>query len=284
MLRLVSNNATVNPTYRGPMTHRAMTFELSTPTALLQSLHFYFPTHISANLAAGLYPSFSEVSLLIGPPASGIPEQDRITRDFLQIPIQQVFGATRSGADMYVEQIIKEVSAGRLRGVIVYVDWKSRAQEVAEQMEEEMGMARRPRRRNARRTARRTAPRPAPSGMFGGNVGTIFGPGDPGPTYMSGSPAFGDEHANENRDYMRLLLGGGGHGDGHDDSNGWDWTSPMALAQEARQRPGTTLRQLLETSAPPGLMETMGEGWSEFLDAIEGGVRTAALAGGRGQF
>ena len=259
------------------MNHRAMAFEL------LQSLHFYFPTHISANLAAGLYPSFSEVSLLVGPPASGTPDQDRNKREFSQIRIHKVFNATGSGAEMYVERIIKEASGERLRGVIVYIDWNSRAQEVAEQMEDEMGMAPRPR----RRTARRTAPRPAPSGMFGGSVGTIFGPGDPGPTYTSDSPAFGDAHANEDRRCTRLLLGAGEHDDGHDDSNGREQMSIMELAQEAReesQRPGPTFRPFLETSAPPGLMETMGGGWSEFLDAIEGGMPTASLAGGGGEW
>lgn len=270
MLRLVSNNATVNSTYR------AMAFELSTPTALLQSLHFYFPTHISANLAAGLYPSFSDVSLLVGLPASGIPDQDRNEKECLQYPIRKVFSATGSGAEMYVERIIKEVSFERLRGVIVHVDWKSSAQEVAEQMA--------PRRR--RRTARRTAPRPAPTGMFGGDHGTTFGLGDPGPRYTTFSPDFGDAQTNEDMNHMRSLLGAGEHDGGRAGSERLEQTSTMELVEEPReesQRPGPTFRQFIGASAPPALMETIGGGWSEFLDEIEGGMQTTSLAGGGGE-
>jgi hypothetical protein len=220
-----------------------MAFEISTPTALVQSLHYYFPDHISPNLYKGLYPSFTEVTIMTA------PTPDR-TAPIVPINNRDVFSPTGLGAEIYVQRLIKEASAGRLRGIAVHVEWKSPAQIAAEGPNGEYAVSARPRRRlGHRRTALGLE-----SGM---TFDDVFAGISAMPDYAADAPALpltvdlgleGDENEAEERlENMDGYLPG----------------------------PGATVlrpafRQLLEATAPPGVREMMGPGFAGFLDMVTG--------------
>lgn len=227
-----------------------MAFELATPTALLQSIHYYFSQHITTNLAKGLYPSFSEASLQITLSASKDPNAKE---PISNIPVSNIFSTTGTGANMYVELLVKDATCGRLRAVVVYIDWKSRAQEAAECIDEQYEVAPRPRRQ---RMARRLAGRP--------NTFPSFLDGtDQGPNYAPDSPAFGSP-----------LSSGGPIVGGRAAEEVLESLEEIAMFREGLGVPTlisgrSEFRQLLEATAPPGLREAMGGAFTAFLDALE---------------
>lgn len=82
----------------------------------------------------GLYPSFTQVGLIVGVSVSQTQGQGQVPvgngrERLVNIPIEGVLNGSGSGGDAYVERLVKEAGGGRLRGVVVHVDWRSEEQE-----------------------------------------------------------------------------------------------------------------------------------------------------------